>query len=308
MGLSLRQIEVVRAVLRAGTLTHAARQLGVSQPGISRVLRNAEDRLGMELFERRAGRLHPTPEALALYPEIEKVYAEIDSIQRTAEDLRSLRGGRLSVVSIPSIATTILAGAIGRLTAAHPDLRITLRTVLNYEVVESLRTGAAELGFAFDVPDNPAVVATEIGTSQLVCVVPKGHRLAEAGSISARDLEGEPLVSFSRTLAIGAAVESAFVEMGATRRIAIEVGQSFLACALVNAGAGVAVIDDLGIGDLPRGLLVKPFRPKHAVRLHALFRPDRLSLPAQALMDILLPNGRARGGKRRSASSESHRT
>jgi DNA-binding transcriptional LysR family regulator len=57
MALSLRQIEIIRAVLRAGTLTSAARQLGVSQPGISRVLRNAENRLGLALFERRAGRL-----------------------------------------------------------------------------------------------------------------------------------------------------------------------------------------------------------------------------------------------------------
>ena len=298
MALSLRQIEVIRAVLRAGTLTNAARQLGVSQPGISRVLRNAEDRLGMALFERRAGRLHPTPEALALYPEIEKIYAEIDSIQRAAEDLRSLRGGRLSVVSIPSIATTILAAAIGRLSAAHPDLRITLRTVLNYEVIENLRTGAAELGFAFDVPNNPAVTATQIGTARLVCVMPKSHRWSASATISARDLHEEPLVSFSRTLAIGAAVESAFAEMGATRRIAVEVGQSFLACALVNAGAGIAVIDDLGIGDLPRGLVMKPFRPQRAILLQALFRPERLSLPAQALMGMFSPRGQVRDGKR----------
>src|SRR5512132_3990381 len=108
MALSLRHIEVIRAVLRAGTLTSAARQLAVSQPGISRVLRNAENRLGLTLFERRAGRLYPTPEVLALYPDIEKIFAEIDTIQRTATDLQRVRGGRLSLVSIPSIATTIL--------------------------------------------------------------------------------------------------------------------------------------------------------------------------------------------------------
>ena len=62
MALTLRHIEVIRAVLRAGTLTSAARQLGASQPGVSRLLRSAENRLGLMLFERRARRLFATPE------------------------------------------------------------------------------------------------------------------------------------------------------------------------------------------------------------------------------------------------------
>lgn len=287
MALSLRQIEIIRAVLRAGTLTSAARQLGVSQPGISRVLRNAEHRLGLALFERRAGRLYPTPEVLALYPDIEKLYADIDAIQRAAVDLRRVRGGRLSLVAIPSIATTILADAIGRLARTGPDLRITLRTTLNYEVVESVRAGTAELGFAYDVPGNPSVMAAAIGETRLVCVLPKGHRLAASTAVHAGDLHELPLVSFSGTLAIGAALESAFAEAGATRRIGVEVGQSFLACALVNAGAGIAVVDDLVVGTLRRGLVVRPFEPRRSIHLYALWRPERLSLAAQALLDVL---------------------
>ena len=53
MSLSLRQIEVIRAVMRAGTVTEAAIHLSVSQPAVSRVLKLAEDRLGLALFERR---------------------------------------------------------------------------------------------------------------------------------------------------------------------------------------------------------------------------------------------------------------
>ncbi len=303
MALSLRQIEIIRAVLRAGTLTSAARQLGVSQPGISRVLRNAESRLGLALFERRGGRLHPTPEVLALYPEIEKIYADIDAIQRAATDLRRVRGGRLSLVAIPSIATTILADAIGRLAKTGPDLRITLRTALNFEVVESVRAGTAELGFAYDVPSNPSVTAAPIGQTRLVCVLPKGHRLAASAAIHARDLHELPLVSFSGTLAIGAALESAFAEAGATRRIGVEVGQTFLACALVNAGAGIAVVDDLVAGNLRRGLVVRPFEPVRLIRLFALWRPERLSLAAQALLDMLTAPGTTGNGRDRSIPS-----
>lgn len=296
MALTLRHIEVIRAVLRAGTLTSAARQLAVSQPGISRVLRNAENRLGLVLFERRAGRLYPTPEVLALYPDIEKVYAEIEGIQRAATELRRVRGGRLTLISIPSIAATILAYALGQLAKTSPDLRITLRTALNYEVIESVRAGAAELGFAYDVPTNPAITATEIGQTRLVCVLPKGHPLASLPVVDARDLHEVPLISFTGALAIGAAIESAFAEAGAIRRIGVDVGQSFLACALVNAGAGIAVLDEIVAGHLRRGLVVKPFRPQRSVRLYALSRPVRLSLAAQALLEVLAPSAKATAG------------
>jgi DNA-binding transcriptional LysR family regulator len=74
----------------------------------------------------------------------------------------------------------------------------------------------------------------------------------------------------------------------------VEVGQAFLACALVNAGAGIAVVDELVIGNLRRGLVVRPFRPQKVVRLYALARPERLSLAAQALLDALAPPGKAK--------------
>ena len=123
------------------------------------------------------------------------------------------------------------------------------------------------------------------------------HPLATRASVDARDLHELPLISFTGTLAIGAALESAFAEAGAVRRIGVEVGQSFLACALVNAGAGIAVIDELVVGHLRRGLVVKPFRPQRSVRLFALSRPQRLSLAAQALLDMLAKNHTAAGRK-----------
>jgi DNA-binding transcriptional LysR family regulator len=82
MALTLRHIEVIRAVLRAGTVTGAARQLAVSQPALSRTLKNAETRLGLQLFERRSGRLSPTPEVLALQRDIEKARSRPSSARR----------------------------------------------------------------------------------------------------------------------------------------------------------------------------------------------------------------------------------
>jgi DNA-binding transcriptional LysR family regulator len=297
MGLTLRHIEVIRAVLRAGTVTSAARQLAVSQPALSRTLKSAESRLGLLLFERRGGRLWPTPEALALHHDIEKAYAEIEAVERASADLRHARGGRLAIVCNPSVAVTLVAAALGRMTKAAPDVRISLKTALNYEVIEVVRARSADVGFAWDVPEHPAVVATEIGQSRLVCIVPKGHPLAAAKAVSARDLHEVPLISFSSTLPIGAALDSAFAESVATRRIGIEVGQTFIAASLVKEHAGIGIVDELAIGELQHGLVVKPFLPKRVVRLYAVMRPERPSLIAQTFLDSVAAIAAERRGR-----------
>jgi DNA-binding transcriptional LysR family regulator len=297
MSLTLRHIEVIRAILRAGTMTSAASQLAVSQPALSRTLKNAEARLGLLLFERSGGRLRPTPEALALQRDIEKAYAEIEAVERACTDLRDVRGGRLAVVCNPSVAITLVAAALGRITPAAPGLRVSLKTALNHEVVEDVRARAADVGFAWDVPAHPAVVSHEIGRSRLVCIVPQGHRLAAAKAVSARDLHDVPLISFSATLPIGAALDSAFAESGVKRRIGIEVGQTFIAASLVRAHAGIAVVDALAIGELQHGLVVKPFLPRREVRLCAVLRPERPSLVAQAFLDSVAEMAAERSGR-----------
>jgi DNA-binding transcriptional LysR family regulator len=285
MALTLRHIEVIRAVLRAGTVTGAARQLAVSQPALSRTLKSAESRLGLQLFERAGGRLSPTPEVMALQRDIEKAYAQIEAIERASTELRHVTGGRLAVVCNPSAAATVVATALGRMTASAPELRVSLQTALNYEVIEAVRARSADVGFAWDVPAHQEVVATEIGHARLVCLIPEGDPLAAAKAVTARQLHGVPLISFSTTLPIGAATESAFAEAGATRRIGIEVGQTFIAASLVRQRAGIAIVDELALAGLHDGLVVRPFLPRRVVRLYAVVRPERPSLVVQAFLD-----------------------
>ena len=61
--LTLRQVEVIRAVMMTGTIQGAAEFLNVSPPGISRLMKHTEDSLGVRLFERKAGLFVPAPEA-----------------------------------------------------------------------------------------------------------------------------------------------------------------------------------------------------------------------------------------------------
>ena len=91
--MNLRQIEVFRAVMLAGSVTDAARLLHVSQPGVSRMLGHIEVQLGVRLFERGRGKLRPTPEAQALYAEVEHVYRGVQRIDKAPEQPKQMDVG-----------------------------------------------------------------------------------------------------------------------------------------------------------------------------------------------------------------------
>lgn len=78
--LTLRQMEVVRAVMIAGSIQGAANLLHVSAPGISRLIKHTEDGLGFRLFERRAGVFVPAPEAHAIFAMLNQVYRQVENL------------------------------------------------------------------------------------------------------------------------------------------------------------------------------------------------------------------------------------
>jgi len=122
----LRQIEGFRAVMMTGSVSEAARLLHVSQPVVSRVLQHAEAGLGFALFERKRGRLLPTPEAQALFSQVQRAWDEIARIDALSANLRHGASGLLRVAATPSLATSVLPAALAAMRAAQPGVECDL--------------------------------------------------------------------------------------------------------------------------------------------------------------------------------------
>src|SRR6266568_2734327 len=120
--LNLRQIETFRAVMISGSIVGAAKLMSVTQPGVSRTIGMLEDRLGYALFQRRGRRIVATPEAEALYREVELSYRSIESIARVAHDIGLQRAGALRVATLPGLAQWLVPRAISRFLVTRPDV------------------------------------------------------------------------------------------------------------------------------------------------------------------------------------------
>ncbi len=106
--LGVKHIQAIHAVILAGSVTGAAERLHVTQPALSNRLRDAEERLGFELFERRAGRLVANANALLLFDEIERSFVGLQHINSLFDRIRQQRRRRLSIACTPAFAAAVL--------------------------------------------------------------------------------------------------------------------------------------------------------------------------------------------------------
>jgi DNA-binding transcriptional LysR family regulator len=284
MRFSLRQIEVMCAVMRTGSVMDAARFLGVSQPSISTTLKQCAEVARFPLFRRIQGRLVATAEAMALLPELDRILNSVGQLDALADDLRAGSAGNVRVLATPAIAASILPAAIREFGDLHPAVTVTVDIRLSAEVVSEVSAGGADLGLVMSPGKMRGVTAVDIWEGALVCVVPSEHPLAMLKAATPEALSKYRLISFNRSLPLGTLVDDAFRSCGVARRIAIEIGPSAFACALVAAGAGCAVVDSFSVthhANWP--VTVIPFEPHTRVTAQLVTHGERpLSRAAMA--------------------------
>jgi DNA-binding transcriptional LysR family regulator len=151
----LRHIEVFNAIMLTGSVSAAARLINITQPAVSRTLQHAEIQLGFALFQRAKGRLTPTTEALTLFPHIERLFAQLDEVQRLATSLRGGQvAGELRIVSVLALSYDILPR---RWPASRRSTRtsVSVEALHSPQIASSLMLQEADVGFVFSTLSHP---------------------------------------------------------------------------------------------------------------------------------------------------------
>lgn len=301
--MNLRQIEVFRAVMRAGSVSAAARMLHVSQPGISRMLSHIELQVGVKLFERGAGRLLPTPEAQALHAQVEHVYQGVQRIDDAARSLRAGGGLSLRVLASPASALELVPRALAAVARAYPESRFYLETQLLREMVALLARREADVAISTLATYEPSLRSQAIGEWSLACVFPSGHPFGELQSVSLAQVLGQPLVTFSPDTPQGQVIEQASRRLRREPTARIEVRSGQAACALAACGMGVAIVDSLTARALQReDLGFRPLRGGPRFKVYAVHASDLpMSAPALRLVEELRAGLRGAPGRRSQA-------
>lgn len=277
-----------------GSMTAAAQALHVTQPAISRLIRDLELRLGLRLFERRGNHILPTLEATALYEEVERSFVGFDRIAAFAEALKAQTTGSLRIAAFPALTSSALPEYLAAFIKKRQRLSINLMGLPSHRVVEAVSSGQADIGYADGPVDRPGLRATLISRSA-VAIVPTGHPLARLPVLAASDFQNQCFISLQGGL-LRARIDAALGNI--PRLLLIETTLAIAACILVSRGAGVSIMDPAFAQQFDgRGLLVKPL----AMHIESGFfelRPTQrlISSVSQTFLDGFLNYLGGRGG------------
>ncbi|MBT3359587.1 MAG: LysR family transcriptional regulator [Rhodospirillales bacterium] len=285
--MNLRELEVFRAIMLGGTITEAARILHVSQPAVSIALRHSEDQLGMPLFRREKGRVYPTREALELYSEVEGLFEKLDAVQKFASDLRDTRSGLVSIASTPTLTYAFLAKAMTRFRRERPGVRILLEVTHTQRTVELAAAGQIDLGFIHAPSENPILQTEKLATAEIICVLPRDHPLADRTTLGPNEIKDFPLITNIRN-SISPRIEEAFRKGGIERDFAIACNHTMTVNMLVEAGAGIGLVDPWIEKTRFPSLVRKPFHPRVEISPRALYsRSQSLSRLAERFLEVV---------------------
>jgi DNA-binding transcriptional LysR family regulator len=283
--MNLRQIELLRAVVRCETTVRAARELGLSQPAVSNAIKHLESQVGFPLFERVNNRLFPTAEARELYQNSDPIFSMHAAFEAKVEDLRDNRSEHVRIMATPPLGYSVIPIALRNFLVRRPKTRVSFDVRRFEGVVESVDSGIADLGFVVGLEDQRGLHRECFFSERMVCVMRRDHRLAEKDAISPADLKQTAFIALERGTKMGTIVREAFAKAGESFSFAVEVRYCHSACVLAEAGVGVAVVDPLSPLSSQGGLAIRRFEPESIVSASAVRSRKRpLSRAAEAFL------------------------
>ena len=262
--MNYRHLEIFYAVMTNGTVTAAARQLGVSQPSVTITLKQAEAAFGIQLFLREGGRLIPTEEARLLFEEASRAHDALDAFTMMAEGLKLGQGGHVRVASVPTLSLDLLPDAIAAFEARHSGFRYSVTTLDSEVIIDQLdsRKGTYNLGFVFGMETDAGLSFSEIGAAKLFAVFPSGWTVTDAPEIDIAEFDGRPYIGGFDGTALGVESGRLFAEAGVEPTVVVRGHTHRVAGALVERALGWTFLDSL----TTQAMLNGPNRDAFAVR------------------------------------------
>lgn len=241
----LRQIEVFHAIYTGGSMTNAAAMLNVSQPSVSKVLAHAEQQLGYRLFDRVKGKLIPTPEAHQLIRHVRKVYKDVDHLRQLSRNLKAASAGRIRVASTPAFGLEILPRAIASFRESHEDVLFEIETLHLEEIRDALLESRIDVGLTFDPMERPGIRRRRLARARFFVLAPDESMFGNRTELSIDDLRDRPFIALNNRGPLGQTLAEYFAASHIVPSVVAWTETYHIAKALVAAGAGVTIADEI---------------------------------------------------------------
>ena len=198
--MELRHLRYFVAVAEEENVSRAALKLHVSQPGLSRQIRDLEDEIGFSLLERSAKSVRLTDAGKTFLTEARAVLQHAVDAVKTARAVARGERGEIHVGYAPSLTVQILPPALRRFQEIFPKVRVALHDLSTEEMLAQLRSGKLQMALSVRPPRAMlrGLRFAELARYPMCVAVAPGHPFARARSVTLAQVTREPLIGYSR--------------------------------------------------------------------------------------------------------------
>ncbi|MFZ6814824.1 CysB family HTH-type transcriptional regulator [Undibacterium sp. Rencai35W] len=272
--MNFQQLRSIREAARCGyNLTEVANVLFTSQPGVSRQIRELEEELGVDIFERNGKRLtgltEPGKDILKI---IERLLIEAENLRQAGDDYSDQTKGTLTIATTHTQARYVLPKVVQGFRSAFPDVRIALQQSSPEHIAEWVLSGKADVGIATEgLSQFKDLVSFPCYEWNHVIVVPDGHPLLRKTPITLEDLSNYPLITYDVGFTGRGHIDQAFQQAGLRTDIVLTAMDSDVIQQYVALGLGVGLVAEMAV---ETGIDTRRFSALQALPASHLFAPN----------------------------------
>ncbi|MGN7359174.1 cidABC operon transcriptional activator CidR [Paenibacillus sp. SAF-054] len=275
--MDIRHLQYFMEVARLESFTKAAESLYITQPTISKTIRNIEDELGVTLFDRSNKRIELTDAGRIIYEQAQPIVKSFQSLSAELGDLKNLQKGHIRLGLPPMVGSSFFPEVIGQFHKKYPQVTMQVFEDGAKKVEKDVESGLLDIGVAVLPTEEELFHYFSFARENLMLLVHPSHRLSGHGAVPLAELADESFVLFREDFALHDRIITECVRVGFQPRIVYESSQWDLISGMVAANLGIALlpeticreVDQERIRILP---LIKPSIPW---QLGMIWRKDR---------------------------------
>ena len=242
--ISLWQMTVIREIMKTGSISAAARQLGRTQPALSATVKELERSMNCQLFERQKGRLIPVPETFFLLDRANEILEQVDDLKQLLKSGGEATPTKINVSSMPVFSDHFLPHVIAEFSKKYPKANFQVSVQGSPEVISSMETQRFDVGLAERGKENELIHCRGFEVD-CICALPKRDPLLVKSVIEPADLAGRPCASFLPEHHIAKALKAAFNNAGVDFNPKFQMQNSAAQYEIIGSGAGFGVFSPL---------------------------------------------------------------
>ena len=261
MNLRFRQLQALHKVVESGTVSAAAEQLNISQPGVSNLLSQLEHTCQLKLFNRLKGKLIPTNEGLVLYNEVDTLVRGLAHVEQSVVDLQNKQTSKLQIASIHALSFGFMQAQIAQFSRQYENLSVSFQSQYSQKIQEWVDVGLFEIGVS-EMPVATGPFNTVVFKIETLCAMPSDHPLACHKVLTPSLLSGEPLIIMGPQHMVTRRAKEAFVEAGARWNPVVHTHLFANKLSFIKEGMGIGLVDVISRrNDSSDRFITRPFAP-----------------------------------------------